>query len=382
MDETQAGSDSAAPSDIIERSAGGEGALTPREAARSLADTRNKDRAGAERAREEEDNGEARADAPVRRGAERDGGTEQESSAQADGTAQQANDQAGPGETQGADPAQQAPSIEPPRSWTKEDKELFRGLPRATQERLVERERSREADFLRRQNDAAAKTKGLSAKEQAAEQMRAHYEQALPALLQTLQEQQAGAFADMQSVGDIERLAREDWPRYVQWDAQQKKITAVQQQVQAARERQAIERTQRWHSFAGEQDALFAEKASELADQDAKLKAASVAAEMLRDLGFSDAELGALWSGQRDVSLRDHRIQLLIRDGVRYREAQKAAKSPQPRPVPQVQRPGPAPARNADADGRVKDLTERLNATGNVRDAAALLAARRAAQRR
>jgi len=379
MDETQAGSDSTVQTDIVERTAAGDAPLTPREAARSLADTRAKDRAGAERARDEDDNGEARDDAPGRRGAERDGGTaDQESSAQADDTAPDK----GPGETQAADPAQQAPSIEPPRSWTKEDKELFKGLPRATQERLAERERSRESDFLRRQNEAAEKTKGLTAKEQAAEQLRVHYEQALPVLLQALQEQQAGAFADVQSVADLDRLAREDWPRYVQWDAQQKKINAVQQQVQAALQRQAVERTQRWQTFAADEDAKFAEKASELADHDAKLKAASVAAEMLKEMGFSDAELGALWSGQRDVSLRDHRIQLLIRDGVRYREAQKAARSPQPKPVPQVQRPGPAPARNADADGRVKDLTERLNATGNVRDAAALLAARRAAQRR
>ena len=35
------------------------------------------------------------------------------------------------GETEGADPAQ-PPSIEPPRSWTKEDKELWKGLPRET----------------------------------------------------------------------------------------------------------------------------------------------------------------------------------------------------------------------------------------------------------
>jgi hypothetical protein len=212
--------------------------------------------------------------------------------------------------------------------------------------------------------------------------MRAYFEQALPTLLQSLQEQQAGQFADVHSYADIEKMAREDMPRYLQWDAQQKKIAAVTQQVQAAFQRQSVERTQRWHTFASDEDAKFAEKASELADTDAKLKAASGAAEMLRDMGFSDAELGALWSGQRDISLRDHRIQLLIRDGLRYREAQKAAKSPNPKPVPQVQRPGPAPARNADADGRVKDLTERLNATGNVRDAAALLAARRATQRR
>jgi hypothetical protein len=48
------------------------------------------------------------------------------------------------------DPA--LPSIEPPRSWSKEDKELFASLPRELQERLADRERSREADFLRRQH--------------------------------------------------------------------------------------------------------------------------------------------------------------------------------------------------------------------------------------
>ena len=76
-----------------------------------------------------------------------------------------------PGErTEGADRQQEPAPIEPPRSWTKEDKELFTSLPRATQERIAERERSRESDFLRRQNEAAEKLKGLTAKEQAVEQ--------------------------------------------------------------------------------------------------------------------------------------------------------------------------------------------------------------------
>ena|SRR6516225_6438696 len=44
--------------------------------------------------------------------------------------------------TEGTDPgATELSPIEPPRSWTKEDKELFTGLPRATQERLAERTR-------------------------------------------------------------------------------------------------------------------------------------------------------------------------------------------------------------------------------------------------
>ncbi|HEY1544971.1 MAG TPA: hypothetical protein VGG01_21445, partial [Xanthobacteraceae bacterium] len=214
------------------------------------------------------------------------------------------------------------------------------------------------------------------------EHARAQYEGALPMLLQTLQEQQAGAFADIQSVADLEKMAREDWPRYAQWDAQQKKIAAVTQHLQAAQARQSQEASQRWHTFVADEDARFRERAPELADREALAKAARTATDMLQDLGFSQAELGEMWNGGRGVSLRDHRLQLLIRDGVRFREAQAAAKKPLPRPVPDVQRPGPAPARSADTEGRVKDLTERLNASGNLRDAAALLVARRAAQRR
>src|SRR5262249_53107890 len=71
------------------------------------------------------------------------------------------------GETPSADPDARPP-IEPPRSWTKDDKELFKSLPRETQERIAERERLRESDFLRRQNESADKLKALAAREQAA----------------------------------------------------------------------------------------------------------------------------------------------------------------------------------------------------------------------
>jgi hypothetical protein len=66
---------------------------------------------------------------------------------------------------------------------------------------------------------------------------------------------------------------------------------------------------------------------------------------------------------------------------MKYREAQAKAKAAQQRTVPNVQRPGPAPARNADTDERVKDLTQRLDQSGSLRDAAALLVAQRRARR-
>jgi hypothetical protein len=287
-----------------------------------------------------------------------------------------------PGErTESADPAaDEPPSIEPPRSWTKEDKELFASLPRATQERLAERERSRESDFLRRQNEAAEKLKGLSAKEQTVEQARQHYEAALPQLLATLQSQQAGEFADIKSMADVERLAREDWPRYLLWDLQQKKIAEVGQQLFAAQHRQVVEKLAQFTDFAKRQDDLFKEKVPDMADEAKAAELQKEALAVLSDLGFDEAELAQSWNGQKDLSLRDHRVQLLIRDATLWREAQAKAKAAATKPVPPVQRPGAATSRAGTDEARVQHLTQRLEQTGSLKDAAALLRARRAAR--
>ena len=183
--------------------------------------------------------------------------------------------EAPPGETESAkmrqpNPARRRgtdlPPIEPPRSWTKEDKELFTSLPRETQERIAERERSREGDFNRRQQEAAEKSKALEAERSKAEQARQQYEAALPQLLQTLQQQQAGEFADIKTLADVERLAREDRPRYARWDAQQKKIAEVGQHLALAQQRQAQERMQQFSEFARREDDLFKEKVPDMAD--------------------------------------------------------------------------------------------------------------------
>jgi len=286
-----------------------------------------------------------------------------------------------PAQTTDTDRQEEPAPIEPPRSWTKEDKELFASLPRATQDRLAERERSRESDFLRRQNEAAEKLKGLTAKEQAVEQARQHYEAALPQLLQTLQQQQAGEFADIKSMADVERLAREDWPRYLLWDLQQKKIADVTQQLLATQHRQVQERLAQFTEFAKRQDDLFKEKVPDMADEAKAAELQRQALAVLGDLGFDEAELVPLWNGQKELSLRDHRLQLLIRDATLWREAQAKAKAAAVKPVPPVQRPGAATARQGTDEARVQHLTQRLEQTGSLRDAAALVRARRAAAR-
>jgi hypothetical protein len=289
------------------------------------------------------------------------------------------------GETENADPGAQEdnqalPPIEPPRSWTKEDKELFTSLPRETQERIAERERSRESDFLRRQNEAADKLKGLTAKEQAVDQARQQYEAALPLLLTTLQEQQAGEFADIKTLADVERLAREDMPRYVRWDIHQKKIADVSQHLTAALARQVLERQQQFTEFAQQQDELIKEKLPDMADAKKAAELQTRCLATLTGLGFAEAELAQSWNGQKDLSLRDHRVQLLIRDATLWREAQAKAKAAQARPVPPVQRPGVAQPKGAAQHAQIENLAQQLDKSSGVkalRTAAKLVAARR-----
>jgi hypothetical protein len=358
---------------IIQIAADGEGKLSVTEAARALA--------GARKPKEQQQQAEQRQQAQQ---------AEQESTAAArseagtgagDAASQEAETR---GEIERADPgAQELPPIEPPRSWTKEDKELFTSLPRATQERIAERERSRESDFLRRQNEAAEKLKGLAAKEQTAEQAKQHYEAALPQLLVTLQQQQAGEFADIRTLADVERLAREDWPRYALWDVQQKKIAEVTRLLAAAQGRQAQERLQQFSEFAKREDDLFKEKVPDMADADKAAKLQNACLAVLKDLGFEAAELMQSWHGRKDLSLRDHRVQLLIRDATLWREAQQKAKAAAAKPVPPVQRPGVAPAKGAAQAARIQNLTQQLeNAKGvnALRAAADLVKARRAAR--
>src|SRR5690348_248723 len=51
--------------------------------------------------------------------------------------------------TETTEPAEDLPPIEPPRSWTKEEKEEFRTYPREAQEKIARREQDRETALRR-----------------------------------------------------------------------------------------------------------------------------------------------------------------------------------------------------------------------------------------
>src|SRR5262249_61476958 len=125
-------------------------------------------------------------------------------------------------------------------------------------------------------------------------------------------------------------------------------VGSVAQQMEQAQQRHGAEQQRRFSEFATREDDLFKERVPEMADPDKAVKLQNAALQALSDLGFAEAELAASWRGQKDLSLRDHPVQLLIRGAGLWRGAQAKAKAAALKPVPPVQRPGAARPPRAD----------------------------------
>lgn len=281
-----------------------------------------------------------------------------------------------------ADPAEQPP-IEPPRSWTKEAKEQWQALPRNTQEYLAQREQERDRELRRSQNEAADKLKGLTAKEQEVERAKQQYEAQLPALMQTLQDAQAGQFADIRTVDDVQKLATEDPFRYLQWQAHQTKVQAVNAELQRVKDESTKAEQSQWAQHVQKENELAVEYIPELADKTKAADLTARAVDQLHDLGFKDEELNDLANGKAKLSIYDHRIQRLLFNNLKLSDIQKAKTAAVAKPVPQVQRPGTSKPAGSGASEQIQALTQKLNTSGSLKDAQALRAAQmRASQRR
>lgn len=346
------------------------------------------DSQGGTNKREGQDQDEAQATAEEAERAAPDESSDEEDAAPSEET-QEAPGEDEEGETVQASEEDDGPAIDPPRSWTKEEKEAFRALPHAHQQSIAERERARDVEIRRGQDEVANERKAIQSELQAAQQARQQYEQALPQVLQALNPQiqeidtkLGSEFSDIKSWADADRMRAEDFVRYADWQAlitrrdhmihQQQAVQAEMQQSAAQRQQEAANQFQQ---FSKEENEKFLREAPEYADPQRAPQLQAQTREYLVDQGLSQPELEALWSGQSGISLRDHRTQMIIRDAVRWRNAQKAVKKPQKqaKPVPPVQKPGTASSKGERRQEHFKSLDTKLDKTHNRADAAALL---------
>ena len=236
-------------------------------------------------------------------------------------------------------------SIDPPRSWTMEDKETFKALPRETQARLVDLDRARELEVRRVQNEIAEQRKGFDTEREAMVQARQQYEQLVAAQIRSLQT--SPEFADINTVEAERRLASEDWPRYTQYLQFQREIALKHQEWAAIQERQQQEHSTEWQSYSAKEDALF----KELVPDGDKLRQPAI--DYLKEAGFADNEIAEYWNSK---AWRDHRMQGVIADAVRYRQAKAKAAVAQKAPLPPVLKPGVAQAKPAPFSEEIKAL--------------------------
>jgi hypothetical protein len=277
-------------------------------------------------------------------------------------SADRTEDELAPEAVPGSNPEQELPPIEPPRSWTKEERQRFQSLPRETQEYLSVREQERDREVRRSQNEAAEARKAIEAERQAAAQAKQQYEQALPPLLKALEAANAGEFGDIKNFDDAEKLARENPARFAQYAARQQKLALIAQEAKVAEDRRQAEQARAWNEYAAKQDEALIERLPELAKPESRTALTKLAQGYLAHKGFTVEEASALHNA---TILRDARIQEIVLDGARRWDAQNKLKAARKDPVPPPQRPGVSQPRGDALQAQIDSLSQQLDgATG------------------
>lgn len=152
-------------------------------------------------------------------------------------------------------------------------------------------------------------------------------------------------------------------------------VQAIQQQDMAHRQ-EAQAKQGRFQEYAKAEDAKFSalitSESKETMDAIPKL-----IHEALIEYGADPAEFGRL--GLQSEFLRSAAAQRLLVDAAKYRQITKASKAVSSRALPHVQRPGTTRSASERRGDDVGSLDRRLSQSGNIKDAVALMAAKRKA---
>jgi hypothetical protein len=174
----------------------------------------------------------------------------------------------------------------------------------------------------------------------------------------------------------LEMMAQQQPERFGKAMATLERVAQLQAAQQTQDQQHAAAARQRFESFAKAEDARL----------DAMLKGESsqtqraVTDEILagaKEAGVEPAEFIRLFHS--DPLMRNAHFQKMMYDAGKYRLAQKTTPKAATREVPPVQRPGVAASRSSASAATINALTAKLDRTGSLRDAQALLAAQRRA---
>lgn len=290
-----------------------------------------------------------------------------------------------PGETRGNDAPEETPAsdhqdpgqsephetaaIEPPVSWTAEEKSEFAALPLATQQAILRRESERDRGISTRLQEAAERNRQLDAQLQQTAAERANISQMLRASILQLNPE----LVRFQSV-DWDKLAVDnpaEWARQRQaYDSVNGRMQTAIAQLQVLDQQQQQESQRKLMTYRQEEFNKLIQKIPEFNDP-AKVQAENK--ELMSylskpDIGYTEQEL---------LNIYDHRAIVIARKAMLYDKMIAAKNSAVTKKVPPSNvrqlRPGVKPPQGAkeEADtAKARALRDNLRKTGSTQAAA------------
>lgn len=256
------------------------------------------------------------------------------------------------------------PPLDPPASFSADEKAAFKNAPRPVQEALRRLEDSRRSDHSKRTQQVQDLQTKFEASMRAVESERQLIAQQITPLVQQLQAQVQEEFSDIKSVEDLARLAQSDPARYIQLDAKMKALNLAEQHRQAAEHQQRAKAADELRAhLAGERSKLL-EKIPAWKDESAYRTGIGEVKAYLKAEGLDDATINGITS---------HVAVSVARKAMLYdRAIAKRSEARQPGTPTATVRPGAA-APNSRIEREIQAASERLSKTGSFDDGLALM---------
>lgn len=178
----------------------------------------------------------------------------------------------------------------------------------------------------------------------------------------------------------INNLAKSDLPKARQIATRLQALGEVEAAVQQIEQQKTARQQNEFKAYSAKETARFRELTKGIPPQQMEAIKAEVPG-MLKAVGVSDPH-AFLKAIEGQTTFPRASAEMLLIYAARYMMMQKAAKAQPTRVLPPVQRPGVAAPRGNSASTALAALNQKLSQTGDIKDATALLMAKRKATRR
>lgn len=172
-------------------------------------------------------------------------------------------------------------------------------------------------------------------------------------------------------------MAQQQPERFAKFNAALNRVNVLQQSAQYEAQQKTARENAEFQSFAAQQDAEI----DKLLEGESKASQKAITAEIIagaKEAGLGDQEFLRLFATDR--TMRSAPFQKMMVDAAKYRLQQKGAKAAASKALPPVQRPGAAQPRGNSGTERLRSLSSAFEKNPSLKNAAAKIAARRAAR--